>query len=375
MPWGGLIRLNGTPGDSIDSILVAVGDTITAGQPLIEFHSASLRQSQLDSLKQQLADAELQKSAAVERAQLELNAARLQLDQALEQRQAVDRRAESLSLLKQQAEEAQAALRRIESVAADPLTRSMISQIEIDKQRASVTASQVQYIQQRELQLQSESAAEWGEKLAKERVTGAESALRLAQQSDPLSLIRTQIVAAEQQLERARLTSPIAGNVVSIDTRVGESVAQFPLIQVADLSRMACIVEIYQTDAPHVRVGQNVQLRNVAFDQPLKGHIARIDRLVGYPQLRSMDPLAKVDYRTLPVMVEIAAEDSVAAARWLQLQVEVEVALSETSSTAPPQSNTTQMATPPSRVAGPAASPIVNPTSMHSASQLPHRGA
>lgn len=329
LPWGGLVRLNGTPGDTVNSILVSVGDTVTAGQTLIEFSSATLRQSQLDSLKQQLKDAELQKAAAIERARLELSAARMQLNQASDQVQAASRRAESLALLGQQAEEARAALKRIESLAADPLTRSMISQLDIDKQRANVTASQLQVIQQRELGLQSESAAQWGEKLAKERVTGAESALRLAEQADPLSLIRMQITAAEQQLERARLISPIAGNVVAIDTRVGESVAQFPLIQVADLSRMGCVVEIYQTDAPHVRIGQQVQLRNIAFEQPLKGSIARIDRLVGYPQLRSMDPLAKVDYRTLPVMVEITPADSATAARWLQLQVEVEVALSD----------------------------------------------
>ncbi len=90
---------------------------------------------------------------------------------------------------------------------------------------------------------------------------------------------------------------------------------------------MVCQVEIYQTDAPLVEVGQAAVLNSDAFKTPLRGKVARIDRLVGYPQLRATDPLAKTDYRTLPVQVEIDPQDAPVAAHWVQLQVEVTIPL------------------------------------------------
>lgn len=327
LPGGGLIRLTATPGDTVERILVNIGEQVTAGQPLIELRSAVVRQSQLETLQQQLEDATLQQAAAVDRAQIELSAARMQLSQAEEQARSIIRREQSLPLLKQQWEDVRGALERAEALANDPLTRGMVSRLDIDKQRASVTASQLQYEQQQEsLQLAQESAV-WSKKLAAEKVSGAEKSLELAQKVDPTGVIRAQIKSAQQQLSAAQVTSPINGTVVSIDARVGENAAQLPLVQVADLTRMVCQVEIYQTDAPLVQVGQLSELRSDAFSRSLKGRVARIDRLIGYPQLRSTDPLAKVDYRTLPVLIEVAQEDSELAARWLQLQVEVTIPL------------------------------------------------
>jgi len=112
LPAGGLIRLNGTPGDTVQDILVAVGDTVEAGQALVRMRSAEYRESQLETLRQQLTEAELQRGAAIDRAQIELSAARMQLAQAKEQLQSVKRREQSLSLLKQQWDDAQAALQQ-----------------------------------------------------------------------------------------------------------------------------------------------------------------------------------------------------------------------------------------------------------------------
>lgn len=329
LPAGGLIRLNGTPGDVIEAVLVKVGDQVTAGQQLIEMRSASYRQSQLETLRQQLAEAELQQAAAVDRAEIELRAARMQLSQAEEQIRSVLRREQSLPLLKRQWDDAQAALERAQAMSQDPLTRALVSRLDVDKQRASATAAELQYEQQRESLALAQESADWAKKLAAEKVSGAEKSLELAKKADPASVVRAQLKGAEQQLAAARVASPIDGSVVSIEARVGETVGQMPLAQVADLSRMVCQVEIYQTDAPLVKIGQSALLASDAFEKPLRAKVTRIDRLVGYPQLRSTDPLAKVDYRTLPVLLEVEPEDAPTAARWLQLQVEVTISLDQ----------------------------------------------
>ncbi|MCC6508572.1 MAG: efflux RND transporter periplasmic adaptor subunit [Pirellulaceae bacterium] len=326
-PAGGLIRLNGTPGDAVEKILVSVGDPVKIGQPLVVLRSATARQSQLETLKQQLEDARLQRDANIDRAKIELSGAQLQLSQAVEQLTSLERRRSSLDLLKQQWQDAQAAFQRMETIAKDPLTKAMVSRLEIDKQRSSVTAAQLQFESQKETFEQAELTASSGRKLAEEKVRAAERSLALAEKIDPTSVLLAQIAGAEQQLALSNLTSPIDGTVVSLDARVGESIAQFPLVQVANLSRMNCQAEIYQTDAPLVKLGQAALLSSDAFDKPLRGTVKRIDRLIGFPQLRATDPLAKVDYRTLPVQIEVDAADVDVASHWLQLQVEVTIPL------------------------------------------------
>lgn len=326
-PASGLIRLNGTPGDAVQSINVTLGQPIKAGDVLIVLRSHAARQSQVETLKQQLEDARLQQAAAIERAAIELSAARMQLKQADQQATSINNRRPSIDLLKQQWQDARSALSRIEAISQDPLTKAMISRLEIDKQRATVTTAQLQYQAQQESLDHAELSASSGKELAQEKVRAAEKSLDLAKKVDPASVIRAQITAAEQQLALSQLVSPIDGTVVSLEARVGESIAQFPLVQVADLTRMVCQVEIYQTDAPLVKIGQAAKLNSDAFKTPLNGKVSRIDRLVGYPQLRATDPLAKTDYRTLPVQVEIDAQDAAVAAHWVQLQVEVTIPL------------------------------------------------
>ena len=326
-PAGGLIRLNGTPGDAVETIHVAVGQSVKANDVLITLRSHTARQAQVETLEQQLADAQLQQAAAIQRAEIEVSAARMQLKQADQQTSSIKNRRPSIELLKQQWLDAQAALRRIEAISQDPLTKAMVSRLEIDKQRASVTQAQLQYQSQQETIEQADLTATSGKELAQEKVRAAEKSLELAKKVDPTSVLKAQISSARQQLALSQLLSPIDGTVVSLEARVGESIAQYPLVQIADLTRMVCQVEIYQTDAPLVKIGQPALLASDAFKAPLRGKITRIDRLVGYPQLRATDPLAKTDYRTLPVQVEIDSADVDVAAHWVQLQVEVTIPL------------------------------------------------
>ncbi len=207
---------------------MSLGQPVKAGDVLIVLRSYAARQSQVEMLKKQLNDAELQQMAAIERAEIELSAARMQLKQAEQQTSSVQNRRPSIDLLKQQWQDAQAALGRAEAISRDPLTKAMVSRLDIDKQRASVTAAQLQYQAQQETLDQAELAATSGRELAQEKVRAAEKSLALARQVDPASVLKAQIASAEQQLALAQLTSPIDGTVVSLEARVGESIAQFP---------------------------------------------------------------------------------------------------------------------------------------------------
>jgi ABC exporter DevB family membrane fusion protein len=325
LPAGGIVRISATPGDIVEAILVAPGDRVSVGQPIIELRSARLRQSQLAALQRQLTEAEVQHRAAIARAEADVTVATLELEQAREQAAALARREETLALARQQVADAEETLARAEAIGADPLTRGMVGRLEIDRQRAAVNSARLQFAQQQEALLSAREAAVFAQRAAQEKLAGARRALELAEASNPVAVIESQISTAQEQLEASRLTAPAEGVVVSIDARVGEAATQFPLMQLADLSRMVCRVEVYQADAPRLAVGQAAMIRNNALPRALRGRVSRIDRLVGNPQLRGTDPLARVDFRTLAAYIDIQSEDAAIAAEWLQLQVEVEI--------------------------------------------------
>ncbi|HAC89385.1 MAG TPA: hemolysin D, partial [Planctomycetaceae bacterium] len=98
---------------------------------------------------------------------------------------------------------------------------------------------------------------------------------------------------------------------------------QTPLVELANIEHLVCEVEVNVEDAGRVQVGQRANIRSRAFEKPLTGVVTDKNRLVGRPRLRSLDPFAAVDYRTVSAIV--ALDDPVQAKEWLQLQVEVEI--------------------------------------------------
>jgi hypothetical protein len=94
-----------------------------------------------------------------------------------------------------------------------------------------------------------------------------------------------------------------------------------PIMQLADLSRMVCVAEVYEADRKEVSVGQPVIIRSPAFsgkfaDGPaeeqshrrsggMRGRVARIGRLIAPPGLTNRNPLAPVDRSVVEVLIEI----------------------------------------------------------------------
>jgi hypothetical protein len=93
-----------------------------------------------------------------------------------------------------------------------------------------------------------------------------------------------------------------------------------------NLEKLVCEAEINEMDAALVQPGQSATISSRAFgEQTLKGTVQHKYRLVGRPQLKPLDPLARVDFRTVTATI-VLDEQSVAMAReWLQLQVEITI--------------------------------------------------
>ena len=332
LPTGGLIRLAATPGDIIDQIHVAVGDSVAANQILMTMRSLKLHNARMEALQSRLEDVRLQHTSAIEQARLRVNATEVKLDQFTAQTKALDRQESILKLAANQITASERVLERLKSIANDPLTSEFVGTLQIEQQQIAIGEAQLKYRQQAESFQQSKETSEFGNTAAEQESRAAELALQAAQDSLAVATIETELKALEIQQQSALIVAPQAAVVVAINTRVGEAAAQFPLIELADVTKTICEAEVAETDAALIAPGQTVRITSPALPQVLRGEVLRRGQLVGRPQLAVADPLAKADYRSVIVAIEIDSEDIPIASKWLQLQVSVEIEIASDNS-------------------------------------------
>jgi len=145
----------------------------------------------------------------------------------------------------------------------------------------------------------------------------------------------------DHSTKRPKTSGP--DTVLKVFIRPGEFITQTPIIQLGNLSKMACIAEVYEADVQELVEGLGVTIRSPAFsgkfaDGPLdpttkqrsggiRGTIERISSLVASPGLSNRNPLAPADRSVVEVRIAIDAKDQAAtehAARCVNLQVTVE---------------------------------------------------
>ncbi len=325
VPKGGIIRLAAVPGDTVEEVMVKAGDSIQLRQELIGLRSRTLRRAQLATLELRLKDAQRQHDVSLEQSRLKVSASQLQLRQAKAQIDSLVSHEVLLKLAETQLESARSMMKRMESIAADEQTRSFISRLDIDRQRISVGDAELEYRRQQESLAQAKRQGQWSLELAEQQLAAAQSAFVAVEKSTAVDIVRNELDSARRQDELSAIRSTIDGTVLSVETSVGEMTSQFPLLQIADLSSMSCEAEVYEADAKRIQVGAKATIKSPVFGKDLQGTVERIGLMVGRPQLKSADPLARVDRRALSVVIAIHPDDCAAAARWLQLQVEVRI--------------------------------------------------
>ncbi len=327
LPAGGLIRLTATPGDIVDDVLVKVGDPVTSGKPLIKMRSLRIQNARVEALESRLRDAVQQHTSALQQAKLQVSSAEAIVQQASAQQKALDRQAALVALAKEQVAASEMAVERVKSVARDPLTSSFVGAMQVDQQRLALGEAKLKYEQQAENFEQAKEAAQLNMIKAEQQLQAAQLGFQLAEQSLAVQAIESELKALKLQVQSAIVEAPQDAVVVAINARAGEAAAQFPLIELADITRTICEAEVVELDAGRIKVDQKVTISSPALPRHLFGKVAQISRLVGRPQLAVADPLAKADYRSLNVLIEIERADVATASKWLQLQVQVEIAI------------------------------------------------
>jgi len=276
-------------GARITSLLVTEGDRVQADQVVAEFSDAALKDAALAQARAQVAQA---------RARLERTRAAGRPSEVAAQRARIE------------------ALRAAEDSARREAERA---------ERLERTGAGAEAVAERSRFAANRARAERAE---------AEAALAtlLSPRPEDLALAEAELAAAEAgelraaaEAALARLRSPIAGTVIRVIARAGERAGPEGVIEVADLTRMDVVADVYETDLHRLRLGAPAEI--LVPGEP--GRYAAVIREIGWQVRRSTqgqtDPVAAVDARTVEVRLELAAEGTQALARRSNMQVQVAI--------------------------------------------------
>jgi HlyD family secretion protein len=331
MPAQGIIKLYTTPGDVVMELSekAKVGTKVAKGEKLAVMRSEKTFESQLTTLSEQRNSAIREWQNAIKQAQLKLSAAQMKVQQVESQKLGLHRQSSLIEDAVKQIAASEHILQRLSNIAADSLTREFVGQLEVDRQRLTIDEARNKVAQQRSAQEQAVIDLELAAKVAIAEVNAAQELVEMAREADPSKAYEAQEAALQAEKGRSILRAPIDGVILAVHTSEGGSVVQTPLIELANLDDIVCELEVNTTQAQWIKAEQKVTIKSDSLPEVLTGLVKEISPVAGKPQLRSLDPLAAVDYRTLSVIVTLDKPEL--ASRWLQLQVEAQIDLSNAS--------------------------------------------
>ncbi|MGX9964418.1 efflux RND transporter periplasmic adaptor subunit [Roseomonas sp. F4] len=162
----------------------------------------------------------------------------------------------------------------------------------------------------------------------------AEAALEslLGPRPEDLTLAEAEYAAASAALARAqaeaalaRLRAPIDGTVLRILARAGEAVSSDGVLEMADLTAMDVVADVFETDLPRLRPGAAAEILVPGEPRRFAATLREIGWQVRRTTQASTDPVAAVDARTVEVRLALDAAGVAALARRSNMQVQVAI--------------------------------------------------
>jgi HlyD family secretion protein len=162
----------------------------------------------------------------------------------------------------------------------------------------------------------------------------AEAGLKrlLTPRPEDLAVAEADLAAAEAQVRKAqadaalaRVTAPIAGTVLKIYARPGDQVGADGLLDLADLSRLDVVADVYETDVARLRVGAPAEVLVPGEAQRFPATVREIGWQVRRTTQAGTDPVAAVDARTVEVRLSLDAAGQAALERRSNMQVQVAI--------------------------------------------------
>ena len=316
-----VIDLSAAAGEQrIKAVLVKEGQSVTKGQPLVRLVGYAAQKAEVAWLEEKVRTARNQVARELDLRQMLLADAGIRQEQI---------RAEDAAKIKILAHEiisleAEVKYQTLEMERAQTLnTKNVVSahtydlrQLELVKVRETLNTTKVELerqkilseLHQKELQTEKEII------LAESRTRELEIGLKNLEQ---------ELFLSKNKLATYTIPSPVEGEILTIFSRAGEVPRTLPILKMADIRTMVVVAEVYETDLLKIHQGQKAVITSPALPGKLTGKVVHISRLIFKRTIKDIDPYQPLDYRVAEV--RILLDDPETAARFIQLQVDVEL--------------------------------------------------
>jgi HlyD family secretion protein len=333
IPQGEVIKLSvaNAQDSRVNQILVNEGDRVEKGQVIAILQGLENRQRDLEAATKEveLAQAKLaqvvageSKQAAIAAQQANISRLESQLRNEVVQRQA------AIASAKAQLKQAQLTFNRNQSLQQ----QGAVSTQAFDQTKEGLDMAQAN-LKERLAQLGNT------QQTLKQEITQEGQNLALLKEIRPVDVrvaeveVEKAMIAVDKikaDLEDTRVKVPISGQILRINTRVGEQVnTEQGIVELGRTEQMYAIAEVYETDIGKVSIGQSaiVSSEYGGFTGKLKGTVEHLGLQVGQKQLTESteDPTQDENSRIVEVKVRINPEDSKKVAGLTNMKVRVEI--------------------------------------------------
>jgi HlyD family secretion protein len=322
-PEGGVINISGTPGDRLAELKVHRGARVKKGDVLAVMESRGLRQAELELSQAQLESAEKRGAAEEKYAAALRREAELAHKQAGLERLSVEAQQEKIAGLKISLQSAEDDLSRLQALrsSASSAETEIVSEQQLEHQRA-LTEKAKRDLASAEAELKKlQQSIELSQQQASAKVNTAEANEARIPSTLELDSLRKSVELAQRRLELTVLHAPSDGEILKVMLSEGETIAQQPILQMADTSQMVAVAEIYENDALRIKKGMRADVSCKALGEPLKGEVIYVGSMVLKNSVASLDPTASADLRV--VEARILLDQDPDAQRLINLQVTV----------------------------------------------------
>ncbi|MFK7768307.1 MAG: hypothetical protein AB8B55_13870 [Mariniblastus sp.] len=329
VPADGLIKIVAPPGERIANLIDRkVGEKVRLGETLLTLQSRQLREKDLALAIARRSDALKKVEYEKEQGAFTLDSAKLALAEAEASDEKIAGEAQKIKLLERQLAAAKKLQDRLLSIQANPVSEDLVNQTEMDKQQLLVEQIRLQ-IEQANLDIMlGKKSAERAKTVAQNNFSAVANTLKNAEKAIPIQSLDAAVAMAKKAYEMTQIESPVdSSTILDIIVREGDSATNQPVMILGNTDNMHCVVEVNDSFLHLIDLDKHNDLRakitSTALKQPMLGTIIAKGIMIGAPSLKDPNPFASVDRRTGTVTVKL--DDSKAAAKLVNLQVEVEL--------------------------------------------------
>jgi len=183
-------------------------------------------------------------------------------------------------------------------------TRIKVLEAQRAVEQVALTFNKKEHLRHQSLELGAVSISLVDEK----RLAYEQSLADLKRLSAEITRAQAEQKIAEAELDNTLITAPITGTVVKIFARQGERIGDNGLLQIADLSQLDVVAEVYESELPQVKIGQTGCITATGFKRSYRAQVRELGFLVRKNDLNDTDPLADRDNRIIEVRLTLEPE-------------------------------------------------------------------